>query len=294
MRMSLRLLPYLFIQALILILVGTGELLLMDWGFHKLLEAKFWYSYITLTLAGILSFFSWANLRIDKLTNAPYYKGMETKEDIDLNNLGVIVAIKRNSLNDLVIKHRTSDLPDYLEEINLDEKRKKYIFSVVRKLNKLRSKTKPRINKIKYLENTITDAWINTNLEHTHVKYVPITEAYLINGISTKNSNTFRKRSLYKSEKMILDNIHKWILSLSYTLLVTSITFTLDKNFNLAVIYTVLVKVGSCVLQSIFGASYATTYINEKVIYELDDRLAVFESYLEWKRNKSKEVHKNG
>lgn len=294
MKLTLRLLPYLFIQFLIVILVGAGELLIMDWGFEKFLDAEFWFGYTTLTLAGILSFFSWANMKINKITSTPYYKGMESNPKVDLNSQGNIVAIKRNSLNELVLKYRTSDLPEFLQEVNLDEKRRRYIFKVTNKLNKLRSKHKPHLSEIKYLESTITDEWLDTNLEHTYVKYVPITEGYIINGIVDKKSHTFRQRSLHKSEKMILDNMHKWILSLSYTLLVTSITFTLNFNLSFAVIYPILIKVGSCVLQGVFGASYAVTYINEKVIYELDDRIAIFEAYLEWKRNKTKEVHVDG
>lgn len=250
MRITLRILPYVFIQFLIIILVGVGELLAMDWGFEKLVTAEFWFSYLTLTLASIMSFFSWANLRIDVISGTPYHKGMELDNKIDLNDLGVTVAIKRNSLNTLVLKYRTSDLPDFLKEINLIEKRKRYISYITNKLNRIRSRHNPNITKIKYLEDTITEDWLNKNLEHINVKYTPVTEAYIINGILDKHSNTFRQRSLYRGEKMVMDNIHKWILSLAYTLLVTSITFSVSVDYSLAVIYTILIKVGSCILLS--------------------------------------------
>ena len=295
MKITLKLLPYLFIQVLILMLVGMGEVLLMEWGLSKLIDAEFWFSYITLTLAGILSFFSWANMRIDQVVNAPYKLGMESDPNINMNDLGVIVAIKRNALNNLVLKHRTSDLPDFLKEINLEEKRNCYVYDVTNKLNKLRSRHTLPLNKIKYLESTISDEWLNEHLEHTHVKYVPVTEAYIINGAMDKRSTTFRHRSLSKSEKMINDNIHKWIMSLSYTLLVTSISFTVDITvLDVAVWYTILVKVGSCLIQGVLGINYAKSYINEKTIYELDDRLALFEAYLEWKKNKTKEARVDG
>lgn len=293
MKMTLKLIPYILINLAVLFIIGLGELFAANWDFSVYVSASFWMNYITSTLATMLSFFSWANLRINMYLSIPYYKDMEKDPNTNTNDIGVIHAIKRHTVDNLVLEYRTSDISIYLDEINIDEKTKKFKYVMNNKRSKLCEKRNPNIDKIKRIEEQLKDEWISENIKNIHVNYVPITESYLVSGLTNKSSNTFRKRNPSKVTKMINDNIHKWILSLSYLLLLSNITFFTKDQVTLIAIYTVGLKVLNCVLQAFMGINYAVTYVQEKVIYELDDRIAIMENYIQWKK-KRQEVVNNG
>lgn len=292
MKVTLKLLPYIFIQLLILFLIGVYELFQANWDWSIFTSADFWFGYATITAATMLSFFSWANLRINSISDTPYYKDMEYKPDIDLNNLGNQVAIKRNNLSTLVLEYRTSDITDFLKyKINMPEKKNKFKYNKLNKLQKLKSSLFRNIKcfskyydkKIAAIEEQLTDEWLNSHIEYIKVRYVPVTERYIINGIDFTNSGLFRKRPQSKIYKMAKDNIHRWLISLSYMLLLSSVSFMQSDKLSLQVIFVVLIKIMNCVFQSVMGASYANTYIKEKVLVELDDRIAIMEAYTEYK-----------
>jgi hypothetical protein len=292
MKITLKLLPYIFIQLLILFLIGVYELFQANWDWSIFTSADFWFGYATITAATMLSFFSWANLRINSISDTPYYKNMENKPDIDLNNLGNQVAIKRNNLSTLVLEYRTSDINDFLKyKINIPEKKNKFKYNKLNKLQRLKSSffrnikcfSKYYDKRIATIEEQLTDEWLDSHIEYIKVRYVPVTERYIINGIDFANSGVFRKRPQSKIYKMTRDNIHRWLISLSYMLLLSSVSFMQSDKLSLQVIFVVLIKIMNCVFQSVMGASYANTYIKEKVLVELDDRIAIMEAYAEYK-----------
>lgn len=301
MRASLKMIPYIIIQLAVSFLVGLNELFSAGWSWDTFTSARFWFDYITITVATMMSFFSWANFRIMKFMGTPYYKGMEYNPDTDLADLGNQVAIKKNAINSLVQEHRKSDLIDCLKELNLTEKESRYIYKKTNKLYKLRGSWKCEFKltkkwyakRIAKLEAVLDETFIRNNISKLKVKYVPITESYVASGVSAKTSTTFRQRQESKTEKMIKDNISKWIITLSYMLLLSSIIFDAADKFTFETFLTIGIKVINCVFQAVMGVNYASTYINEKVISELDDRISIMEYYIEW-RNKKKGAVNNG
>ena len=293
MKMSLRLVPYILLQFMILLLVGAGELFAAGWNPERLLEADFWFSYATITIATIMSFFSWANVKIDMYLDTPYYLGMETDPKTNLNDVGVTSAIKRNLLSSLVLKHKTSDLPEFLNtEINLPEKTEVYIEQKTAQLIKYREGwrstcflTKRRAaKKVEIIKEQLSEEYISQNIQNLKVKYTPVTEAYLINGVNVSSTKNHRRKQISRASTMIKDNIHKWILSLSYLLLLTSLSIEFSEEMSLAVIYSTSIKVINCVFQSLMGINYAKDYMSNKVIVELDDRISIMEMYVEKKK----------
>ena len=293
MKMSLRLVPYLLLQIIILLLVGAGELFEAGWGLDKLKDAGFWFNYATITLATIMSFFSWANVKIDHYLDTPYYRGMENDPKVNLNNPGTIMAIKKNSLNELVLRYKTSDLPEFLNnEINLPEKREVYIEYKTTQLIKHREgwrstfllTKKSSARKVELIKQQLTDEYIEANIQNIKVKYVPVTESYVINGVNALSKSMHRRRQIGRGATMIKDNIHKWVLSLSYLLLFTSISIEFSREMSWAVVYSMAIKVSNCVFQSLMGINYAKDYMNNKVIVELDDRTSIMEMYVEKKK----------
>lgn len=293
MKMSLRLVPYILVQIMILLLVGAGELFAAGWNPQRLLQADFWFSYATITLATLMSFFSWANVKIDTYLDTPYYAGMEYHPDTNLNDVGVIAAIKRNLLSGLILKHKTSDLPEFLNnEINLPEKTEIYIEQKTVQLIKYREGwrstcflTRRRAaKKVELIKEQLSEEYISTNIQNIKVKYAPVTEAYLINGVSVASTKNHRHKQIGRAVTMVKDNIHKWVLSLSYLLLLTSLSIEFSEEISLAVIYSTSIKVINCIFQSIMGINYAKDYMNNKVIVELDDRISIMEMYVEKKK----------
>lgn len=293
MKLSLRLIPYLLIQLVILLLVGTGELFEAGWDIKRLLEADFWFSYTTTTAATLLSFFSWANLKIDTYLETAYYAGMETNPNTDLNNVGVIAAIKKFLLSSLILKYKTSDLSEFLEnDINLVEKKEVYIEKKTNELIKYREgwrstcflTKKHAACKVEVIKTQLSDEYIENNIKNIKVKYVPVTESYIVNGVSVSANKMHRRKQLGRATIMVKDNIHKWLLSLSYLLLVTSLTIEMGEGLSWAVAYSMSIKVINCVLQSLMGINYAKGYMATKVIAELDDRIAIMEMYVEKKK----------
>lgn len=294
MRMSLKLIPYLFVEVFILIIIGVGNLFTAGWSIDRLLSASFWFDYATLTVCTVLSFFSWANLRVDVLTSYEYHLDMEKDPKTNLNHLGVIVAIKQHTISALVLKHRKPDIKYYIVDINMVEKTKRFEYNISRKIAKIRSsrafmnprKFEKLQHKIDLLESYLTPEWISANIKSAKVKYAVVTESYLVNGVALKTKEDFRPRVDTKAERMFKDNIYRWILSLSYLLLLTSVAFDLVKDLSWSVVFAVVIKVGNCVYQSVAGAAYANKYIKDKVIYELDDRISIIENYIDWQNKR--------
>lgn len=301
MKMTLKLLPYILIQLAISFLIGLNELFSAGWSWDIFTSARFWFDYSTITIATMMSFFSWANYKIMRISSTPYYKGMEDSNKTDLSDLGNQVAIKNNAISALVQCNRRSDISDCIHELNMQEKKSRYVYDKTNKLYKLRSSnfryiklfSKHYDRLITKLESELEDDYINNNLENLKVKYVPITEAYIASGISVKDSNTFRQRQESKVEKMVKDNIYKWVMSLTYMLLLSSIVFEFADSVTWQSVLSIGIKILNCVFQAVMGVNYASTYVSEKVIYELDDRIAIMEYYIEWV-NKKKGVANNG
>lgn len=301
MKITLKLLPYILVQLAVSFLIGLNELFNAGWSWDTFTSARFWFDYITITIATMMSFFSWSNYKIMKLMSAPYFKNMEVDPNINLADLGNQVAIKRNAINSLVQNNRKSDISDCLTELNLTEKEAKYVYKKTNKLYNLRGSwlrnfklTKDWYAKrIAKLEAELDEAFIKENIAKIKVRYVPITERYVVSGIAAKTSTTFRQRQESKAEKMIKDNISKWAISLAYMLLLSSIIFDFTEAITLQVWLSIGIKILNCVFQAIMGINYASTYITEKVISELDDRISIMEYYIEW-RTKKKGVVDNG
>lgn len=292
MKLTVKIIPYIIIQILIVTVIGINDLYTMGWDPGLLISAAFWYNYISNLVATYLSFFAWANMGIDVVVTTPYYLNMETNNKLDLNKYGNIVSIKSHRIDELVTNYRTSDIAEFLDtEINFQEKKKKHLYICQNKLMKLRSKKKLNTTKIAAIETMMTDEWINKNLKYYKVKYVPVTEAYLVNGVSIKSRGSFRKRVDSKTGRILKDNYYKLLCSLAYATMFSSIMFDLMEEITPAVIIKILVKISNCIVNSFLGYSYGNkTYITEKVIYELDDRIALMERYIEWKNTKVKEV----
>lgn len=293
MRMSMKLVPYILLQFMILLLVGAGELFAAGWNPQRLLQADFWFSYATITLATIMSFFSWANVKIDSYLDTPYHTGMETDPKTNLNDVGVITAIKKNVLSSLIIKYKTSDLPEFLNsEINLPEKIEVYTEQKTAQLIKYREgwratcalTRRNAANKVKIIKEQLSEEYIANNIQNIKVNYAPVTEAYIINGVSVSSNKNHRHKQMGRAATMIKDNIHKWVLSLSYLLLLTSLSIEFSKQMSWAVVYSMAIKVSNCVFQSLMGINYAKDYMNNKVIVELDDRTSIMEMYVEKKK----------
>ncbi len=293
MKLSLRLVPYILLQFTVLLLVGAGELFAAGWSPERLAEADFWFSYATITLATILSFFSWANVKIDAYLDTPYYAGMENDPKTNLNNVGIIAAIKKNILSSLVLKHKTSDLPEFLDnEINLPEKTEVYVEQKTAQLIKYREgwrstfilTRKRAARKVEIIKQQLDENYIKDNIQNIKVKYTPVTESYVVNGVSVSSSKTHRHKQLSRATTMLKDNIHKWVLSLSYLLLLTSLSIEFSKDMSWAVVYSMAIKIMNCVFQSLMGINYAKDYMNSKVIVELDDRTSIMEMYVEKKK----------
>lgn len=302
MRATLKVLPYILIQLAISFLVGLNEVFEAGWSWDTFTSARFWFDYILITLATMLSFFSWADLRIYILTSTPYYKDMESNPNTDLADLGNIVAIKKHAIDNLVRDNRKADISDCLHEINMSEKTEKFIYKKTNKLFRLRASwlknfkltKKWYAKRIETLEKQLEDTWIAENINKIKVRYVPVTERYVVSGVAAKTSTTFRRRPESKMEKMFKDNIHKWIMSLSFMLLLSSVVFDLTQEMDLATYFNIGIKIINCIFQALMGVSYARTYVTEKVVYELDDRIEIMEYYIEWSRNKKKGVVNNG
>lgn len=291
MKISFRLIPYILIQLAIVLLVGMGELFQAGWSLGRLAEADFWFSYATITLATILSFFSWANVKIDIYLDTPYYKDMENDPKINMNDAGVVLAIKKNILSNLILGHKTSSLADYLDKINLEEKKEVYIEQKTAELLKYREgwrstcvfTKKNAARRVELIKAQLENEYIENNICKLKVKYVPITEAYIVNGLSVKVGKTHRQKIKSRGVTMMSDNIHKWLLSLSYLLMLTSITVQFNEELSLSAVYTVAIKVVNCLIQSLMGIAYAKDYVVNKSIAEIDDRLAIMEGYIEYK-----------
>lgn len=293
MKMSLRLIPYILVQLMILLLVGMGDLFEAGWDPTRLASADFWFSYATITLATLLSFFSWANVKIDAYLETPYHVGMENNPNTNLNDVGVVAAIKKNLLSNLVLRYKTSDLPEFLDEhINLVEKTEVYVEHKTNQLIKYREgwrstcvlTRKSAARKVNIIKEQLSDEYIKNNIKNIKVKYVPVTEAYVINGTTVKTGKTHRHRQIGRARAMLKDNIHKWVLSLSYLLLLTSLSIEFGESMSWAVAYSMAIKIINCVFQSLMGINYAKDYMTNKVIAELDDRTAIMEMYVEKKK----------
>jgi hypothetical protein len=178
------------------------------------------------------------------------------------------------------------------EHINLVEKTEVYVERKTNQLIKYREgwrstcvlTRKGAARKVKIIKEQLSDEYIKNNIKNIKVKYVPVTEAYVINGTTIRAGKVHRHRQIGRARAMLKDNIHKWVLSLSYLLLLTSLSIEFGETMSWAVAYSMAIKIINCVFQSLMGINYAKDYMTNKVIAELDDRTAIMEMYVEKKK----------
>lgn len=286
MKFTVKIIPYLMLQLMILTLIGVNDLYRADWNPGRLLELGFWIDYLTITLATIISFFSWANIKIDMYLSVKH----DPNTTLDYtSDLGTTVAYKRFTLNGLIEKEKTPSIKYCINELNMEEKEKKFKYKFSNKLNKAKYSVFKRIfkkhydNKIEQYEEWLSEEWIAKNIDSYRIHYVAITESYIVNGVNIKNSGDFRRRVDTRAERLIKDNYHKWLLSLTYLMFFTSMGFKLMEGISLVVLFTIGIRIMNCVIQSIMGIRYAATYVQTKVIPELDDRQSIMETYIKGK-----------
>lgn len=309
MKLTLKIIPYLLLQLAIVALIGINDLYQANWDPGRLKNLGFWLDYLTITLATIISFFSWANIKIDMFLSVKY-----TAECDQSQQLGDMVASKQNTLNNLILTKKTPSIKYCIEEINKEEKEHKFNYKYNNKLNKARYGFLRKIFKKHYArkaeqyEEMLTIEWQARNLKDFKVRYVPITESYIVNGVNFRSNGNFRKRVDSRNVRLVKDNYHKWLLSLAYMMFFTSMGFQLMEGITPVIIFTIGIRVMNCIMQSVMGIRYASTYIATKVIPELDDRQSIMETYIKGKDNydlmyskeqeiklkKIKEVEENG
>ena len=286
MKFTIRIIPYLMLQLMILTLIGVNDLYRADWDPRRLTELGFWLDYLTITLATIISFFSWANIKIDMYLSVKYDKSSTLDYTSDL---GTTVAYKRATLSAIIEKEKTPSIEYCIDELNMKEKEKKFKYKFTNKLNKAKYSRFRNIfkkhynNKIKQYEEFLSPKWINDNLENYKVRYVAITESYIVNGVNIKSNGNFRHKVDSRNGRIMKDNYHKWLLSLTYLMFFTSMGFKLMEGISIVVLFTIGIRVMNCIMQSIMGVRYAATYIQTKVIPELDDRQSIMEFYIKGK-----------
>lgn len=284
MKLTLKIIPYLMLQLVIVALIGINDLYQANWDPGRLRNLGFWLDYLTITLATIISFFSWANIKIDMFLNVKY-----TPECDQSQQLGEVVAYKQHTLNDLVLKEKTPSIKYCIEEINKEEKERRFNYKYNNKLNRARYGFFGRIFKkhnevkIAQYEEMLTIEWQYKNLKDFKVRYVSVSESYVVNGVNFKSNGNFRKRVDSRNVRLVKDNYHKWLLSLAYMMFFTSMGFQLMDGITPVVIFTIGIRVMNCIMQSIMGIRYASTYIATKVIPELDDRQSIMEMYIKGK-----------
>ena len=309
MKVTIKIIPYLLLQLAIIALIGINDLYQANWDPGRLSNLGFWIDYLTITFATIISFFSWANIKIDIFLSVKYDASMDQS-----SQLGEMVASKRNTLNTLIIKQKAPSIKYCIDEINAEEKERKFNYKYTYKLNKAKYGFLSRIfkkhyqAKVEQYEEMLTVEWQAKNLKDFRVRYVAINESYIVNGINIKNPGNFRKRVDTRNERLVKDNYHKWLLSLAYMMFFTSMGFQLMDGITPVVIFTIGIRVMNCIMQSVMGIRYAATYVSTKVIPELDDRQSIMEIYIKGKDNydlmykqeqnaklkKIKEVEENG
>lgn len=289
MKFTLKIIPYLLLQIIVLSLIGINDLYRASWDPGRLSDVGFWISYSTMLLATIISFFSWANIKIDA-----YLMEDQISKDIPAakkTQLGDTVQTKRDKLDALIESQLTPSIEYCIDELNYKEKERKFNFKYTNKLNKARYSRfrnfklfKKHIEKkIEIYEEYLSPEWQFKNLKYFKVRYVAITESYVINGVNITNTNNFRKKVDTRTLKLVKDNYHKWLLSFGYMLFFTSMAFTLAEDISLAMILSIGISITNCILQAIMGLRYAATYIKTKVIPELDDRESIMEYYIKGK-----------
>lgn len=286
MKFTVKIIPYLMLQLLILTLIGVNDLYRANWDPGRLTELGFWIDYLTITLATIISFFSWANIKIDFYLSAQY----DPNSTLDYtSDLGTTVAYKRATLSAVIEREKTPSIKYCIDELNMEEKEKKFKYKFSNKLNKAKYSRfryvfkKHYDYKIKQYEELLSVEWIAKNIDSYKIRYVAITESYIVNGVNIKNSGNFRRRVDTRGERLVKDNYHKWLLSLTYMMFFTSMGFQLMDGISLVVLFTIGIRIMNCVMQSIMGIRYAATYVQTKVIPELDDRQSIMEIYIKGK-----------
>ena len=286
MRFTIKIIPYIFLQIVILSLVGINDLYRASWDPGRLRDVGFWIEYLTMLLATIISFFCWANIKIDAYLNEDQMSNVARK-----TQLGTAVSEKRKTLDTLITTQKTPSIEYCINELNYKEKEKKFNFKYTNKLNKARYSKfrrwkifkKHYDKKIEIYELYLSVKWQHENLKYYKVKYVAITESYIVNGVNINTVNNFRKKPDTRTARLVKDNYYRWLLSIGYMLFFTSMVFTLMDDVSLALIFTIGVRVVNCVIQALMGLRYADTYVSTKVIPELDDRTSIMEYYIKGK-----------
>lgn len=289
MKFTAKIIPYLFLQIIILSLIGINDLYRANWDPGRLSDLGFWIDYFTTLLATIISFFCWANIKIDA-----YLLEDQISNTVPVARktvLGTSVQTKRDTLDKLIINQKTPSIKYCIEELNQEEKEKKFNFKFTNKLNRARYSRfrnwrifkKHYDRKIERYEEYLSIEWQHENLKYYNIKYIAITESYIVNGVNINTVNNFRKKPDSRTSRLVKDNYHKWLLSIGYMGFFTSMAFTLMEDISPVIIFTIGVRVVNCIVQAIMGLRYADTYITTKVIPELDDRTSIMEYYIKGK-----------
>lgn len=268
-KVTWQILPYILMYLAALTLVALIDLVTADFQLDYILSAQYWSNVLTTALASLLVFLATAFYDVDKLC--------ETDPRVVHDEAEIRKAIERDIDVDFKI---------YMEEDRLARKARAWVNKIIDRIRRLemKSTTKKKTAKIKALGEQITDEYVEKYIESIKIKYYHVKMSQIVAGTHTKHEED-RLESGFG--KIFRDVSPRYLLSISLPVFLASFVFE-SKTSTAVLLIKIASKIISLIMNYNNGRTYAKTYVNEVVLYNLNFRIKYIKEYLAWKLEKKK------
>ena len=295
----LRNFTYFILIIISLIFIGLLELMKAGFDLSIFKKADFWLNVITMSLASLLMICMALSIKLNRI-----------ETNLNEGTLGLQAKQLREVVN-IGSANIANDIDRFIAETNLKRKKdawkakiKTEIFNLSNSfsmndhiqyaqyeknpdyfnINQARGKVKKRI----LLEEKLNEAYVNANILNLRVKYARITRQMIENGQLGYDDSL---DNLSKSGVVFIKNVApKFLLSISFTLFISSFYFDTKQINTINVIISFAYKLIILILNANFGRQFAKQFFNETTIHDLQLRKQWLTKYADWKKNKQKSI----
>lgn len=302
--MSIKIIKFLFrnfvyfvLILLSLIFIGLLELMKAGFNFSIFKQADFWLNIITMCLASLLMICMALSIKLNRIeTNlnegTPGLQAKQLREAVNIgsaninNDIDRFIAetnLKRKKeawkakiKTEIFNLSNTFSMNDHIQYAQY-EKSPEYF-----NINQARSKVRKRI----LLEEKLNNTYIDNNILNLKVRYTRITRQMIENGQLGYDDSL---DSLSKSGKIFVKNVApKFLLSISFTLFISSFYFDTKQINTINVIISFAYKLIILIINANFGRQFAKQFFNETTIHDLQLRRQWLTKYSDWRESKQK------
>jgi predicted transcriptional regulator len=298
--LTLQTIPYIIAYVATLMLIGFGVLVSADFDWTVFQTPMFFFTTGTTAIATILVFLS-RFLQKTQGKQRPLYKTVINDEQMTEIEIETDFT-KSEKVFSAFAGQDNHDLEEFLKQENRERKIDEWKMRVSERIDKHQSKQKPNdytalcdgtknrwVDKLKKLNEQISDEWINKNIDNINIDYDIVTRSLITNGCLIPKSKKRKSRKDYiitkKGAKVFRDIAPKYMMSFAATIFFS--VFILDAvKGNVANWTQFAFKLIVLAWNFALGDDYANIFHKEITMNNIQFRLEMIKKYKQWQKQR--------